>query len=66
MRAKRGKYNNEEAIIIYVSKSEEKDEETLEKIKNYREQCQNVCVFVGGSKILEDILEKILQDVKHD
>ncbi|WP_411682867.1 hypothetical protein [Clostridium thailandense] len=66
MKVKRGKYNNEEAIIIYVSKSEEKDEETLEKIKNYKQQCSNICVFIGGSQKIEDILEKILQDVRID
>lgn len=65
MRIKRGKYNNEESIAIYINKIEENSKDTLEKIKKYRQQFKNVCVFIGGNNRIEDILETILRDIKN-
>jgi hypothetical protein len=62
MRVRETKYNNESALIIYVSEEEHNTEEVKNKIESYKSKYKNIAVFIGGKGSLEEAIKKIIQD----
>lgn len=62
MRVKKVKFHEENALMIYVTKEESEDEIIQRKIHGYKEEYNDVAIFVSGEANIEGVLTRIIQD----
>ncbi len=62
MQIKHSNFYDKACVLIYLSKSEAADNQIQELIKKYKETCQEVAVFIGGSKSAETVLGNMILD----
>ena len=60
MRVKKVEFNGKDALIIYITAEEEKDESIKKSIEGYKKQFKDVAVFVSGKNSIEDLLARII------
>ncbi len=62
MRVKKVEFHGEDALMIYLTQSENEDEKIKKIIENYKEKIKEVAVFISGSIKIEDVLARIIKD----
>ena len=61
MRIKKVDYNNEESLIIYLTKDEENCLDNQNEIKEYKKKYKHVAKFVSGNESMKNALKKLIQ-----
>lgn len=62
MRVKKVQFNGEDALIIYITAEEKKDESIKKSIDVYKRSYRHVAVFESGENSIEDLLVRIIQE----
>ena len=62
VRVKKVRFNGEDALIIYVTSEEKKDESFKKSIDAYKKNYKNIAVFESGGKYIEDLLVRIIRE----
>lgn len=61
MKVKKVEYNNEQALIVYVTQSESLKPEVKAKIMEYKKLYAKVAVFVSGDENIEKVIKNIVK-----
>ena len=61
MRIKKVDYNNEESLIIYLTKDEETCLDIQNEIIEYKKIYKHVAKFISGDESMENALKKLIQ-----